>query len=101
MKTLTKRRAVITTIVEIPPGTHLDRDAIWTTREKRRVPVKMMTRSHLLNTIRVLQGKSPHGTVYRCSDRTRAAWVNLMLYEALSRGLIFYNDWKKGLMTIG
>jgi hypothetical protein len=46
-----------------------------------------MTDSHLLNTIRVLRGKSPIGTTFKCDDVLRREWLNVMANEAYARGL--------------
>ena len=63
-------------------------DVIWTTRDKRRIPVREMETSHLHNTVRMLKGESPIGTVYRCDGITRANWIEIMTIELEKRGAI-------------
>ena len=65
----------------------LSSDSYWTTRERRRVRVCDMDDPHLLNTIRVLRGKSPHGTKWNGDSVRRREWLNVMANEAYSRGL--------------
>lgn len=65
----------------------LSRESIWTTKDKQRIPVYQMKDSHLLNTIRVLQGKSPLGTTWSGDAICRREWLNVMANEAYARGL--------------
>lgn len=63
------------------------RDSIWKTKEGQLVRIREMTDHHLLCTIRVLRGKSPHGTRFICGVVVRREWLNAMANEAYSRGL--------------
>lgn len=65
----------------------LTADSIWVTRDKQRISVRQMTDSHLLNTIRVLRGKSPIGTRFITDPVRRRAWLNVMANEVYARGL--------------
>lgn len=65
----------------------ITRDSIWRTQTGVRVRIADMADSHLLNTIRVLRGKSPRGTTFRTDDVRRRDWINAMANEAYSRGL--------------
>jgi hypothetical protein len=65
----------------------LSSDSIWTTKERQRIPIYKMGDSHLLNTIRVLRGKSPIGTTWSGDNVRRREWLNVMANEAYSRGL--------------
>lgn len=62
-------------------------DSIWTTSDGMRVAIRDMSNSHLLNTIRVLRGKSPVGTKFHTDDVRRRQWINAMANEAYARGL--------------
>lgn len=62
-------------------------DRIWTTREGKKIPVSQMSDSHLLNTIRMLRGMSPIGTVFRTTPERRRDWINCLANEAYARGL--------------
>lgn len=61
--------------------------AVWTTRERVRIPVTEMEDSHLANAIAMLEGRSIIGTVYRCSVDVRAKWIKIMRQEAFRRHL--------------
>lgn len=66
----------------------ITRDSEWVTRDKKRVRIYEMEDPHLLNTIRVLRGKSPVGTTLTFFDeRLRREWLNAMANEAYARGL--------------
>lgn len=65
----------------------ITRDSEWVTRDKKRVPICKMDDSHLLNTIRVLRGKSPVGTTWSGDSVRRREWLNAMANEAYARGL--------------
>ena len=62
-------------------------ESYWTTRERQRVRVYDMADSHLLNTIRVLRGKSPLKTRWSGDPVRRREWLNVMANEAYRRGL--------------
>ena len=64
-----------------------NRDSIWTTSSKKRLPISAMDDHHLLATIHVLRGKSPIGTVWNGDLIRRRGWLNAMANEAYSRGL--------------
>ena len=68
-------------------GGPLSRESPWRCKDGAVVFVKDMTDGHLLNTIRVLQGKSPHGTTYRTTEECRKEWTQVMCNEAYRRGL--------------
>lgn len=68
-------------------GQELSRESIWRCMDGRRVAIKDMTDSHLLNTIRVLDDRSPVGTVYKCTPERRRQYLNVMANEAYRRGL--------------
>lgn len=65
----------------------ITRDSVWVTKDRQHVPISEMTNSHLLNTIRVLRGKSPSGTTWSGDAVHRRGWLNAMANEAYSRGL--------------
>jgi hypothetical protein len=65
----------------------ITRDSVWITKEKRHIPIREMDDHHLLNTIRVLRGKSPIGTRLVIDAVHRCEWLNAMANEAYSRGL--------------
>jgi hypothetical protein len=65
----------------------ITRDTPWITKEGKRVPIRNMTDTHLLATIRVLRNLSPIGTTFRTDDVRRREWVNVMANEAYARGL--------------
>lgn len=62
------------------------RDSRWTTKDKRQVPVREMDNKHLINTIRMLCGASPHGTVW--TGERSGEWLAVMAEEAFRRGLV-------------
>jgi len=64
----------------------LSRDSFWITKDKQRVRVCDMRDSHLMNTLVMLCGKSPIGTVWH-GDNPRE-WLEVMAVEAVRRGLI-------------
>ena len=68
-------------------GGPLSRESPWRCKDGAVVFVKDMTDGHLLNTIRVLQGKSPHGTTYKTTEERRKEWTQVMCNEAYRRGL--------------
>jgi hypothetical protein len=60
----------------------------WLTRDGHHVLVQEMDDEHLLNTIAVLKGDSPVGTVVRFrSERHRKEWLTVMTAEAKRRKL--------------
>lgn len=64
------------------------RESIWTTATGRRVAIKDMEDSHLLNIIRCFRDMSPHGTRVAPTDPAmRRHWVNALANEAYRRGL--------------
>ena len=65
----------------------ISRDSVWTTKDLKRIPIYRMTDDHLLNTIRVLRGKSPLGTTWSGDAVRRRDWLNAMANEAYARGL--------------
>lgn len=62
-------------------------DPIWRTKDGVDVAVSEMDDSHLLNTVRVLRGISPHGTTFSTTLARRRRWVDVMANEAYRRGL--------------
>lgn len=66
----------------------ITRDSIWVTAEGRRIAVKDLEDSHLLNIIRCFRDMSPHGTKVAPLDvEGRMRWVNALANEAYARGL--------------
>ena len=63
-------------------------DVIWTTKDKRRIPVREMQTSHLHNTVRMLKGESSRGTIYICDGITRRNWIDIINIELEKRGAI-------------
>lgn len=63
------------------------RESVWTTRDGKRIAIKDMEDSHLVNTIRVLKGESPIGTRFNTDPVTRRQLLNVMCNEAYRRGL--------------
>jgi hypothetical protein len=61
--------------------------SFWRTKDGQRVRVADMADSHVLNTIRVLRGFSPHGTTVKLDDVERRRWLNVMANEVYRRGL--------------
>jgi hypothetical protein len=86
---LVKTRGIL---VDLEPLLEFQRalsgDVIWTTRDRRRMPVKEMKTSHIHNTVRMLKGQSPHGTRYRCDDLTRTNWIEIFNIELEKRGAL-------------
>ena len=64
---------------------HLTRESQWQRRDGTLIRVCDMGDDHLLNTIRVLQFKSPIGTIVRFSAMARKAWIKVMTKEVNSR----------------
>ena len=64
----------------------LVREPVWVTRDGRPYRITEMTDSHLFNTIRMLCGQSPIGTVFRTTNRLRWMWVLVITREAHRRG---------------
>ncbi len=60
---------------------------VWVTQERERVPVVEMTDKHLLCTIRMLRGRSPHGTTWHARPATKQKWLDVLTEEAYRRGL--------------
>jgi hypothetical protein len=69
--------------VDAPP---LSRESIWQCYDGTRLPIKDMETSHLLNTIRCLLGKSPHGTVIKTGRHKRKHLIQVMCNEVYRRG---------------
>lgn len=65
----------------------ISRTSYWVTKEHKRIRVYEMEDSHLLNSIRVLRGKSPIGTIWSGDNVRRREWLNVMANEAYARGL--------------
>lgn len=65
----------------------ITRETIWVTKDRQRIPIKDMADSHLLNCLRVLVGKSPHGTTFKCDPVMRRELLNVMCNEAYRRKL--------------
>lgn len=68
-------------------GPEITRESLWRMRDAQEVYVKDMENEHLLNTIRMLQGRSPIGTVFGVVISRRRAWISVMTNEAYRRGL--------------
>lgn len=60
---------------------------MWITRDGDHIQIKHMDDGHLLNTIRMLEGYSPHGTNIKMSPEWRRRFINAMCNEAYRRGL--------------
>ncbi len=78
-------------IAEAAPDGQIDppeisRESLWTCKDKTQMPIKAMTSSHLLNTIRVLLKKSPKGTKYHTDGITRKHLIQVMCNELYRRG---------------
>jgi len=66
----------------------ITRDSIWRTAAGKRIAVKDLKDSHLLNIIRCFRNMSPHGTkVFPTDPVQRRLWVNVLSNEAYHRGL--------------
>jgi hypothetical protein len=63
------------------------RHSKWLTMDKKKIAVKDMTDSHLLNTIRVLRGHSLKHTLWCGPVEMRRHWLNVMANEAYRRKL--------------
>lgn len=59
---------------------------VWRTKDGVDVAVSEMGDSHLLNTIRVLRGISPIGTLFSTTLARRRRWVDVRANEAYFRG---------------
>ena len=73
--------------IQAVSGKELSRESIWCCMGGRLVVIKDMSDSHLLNTIRVLDGRSPIGTTFKCDPVRRREYLNVMANEAYRRGL--------------
>lgn len=71
-----------------PRPNEITRESIWTTATGKRIAVKDLEDSHLLNIIRCFRAMSPHGTKVAPTNKARRrAWVNALANEAYARGL--------------
>lgn len=74
-------------IAEISSSGLITRESLWKTREGVIVAIKDMADTHLLNLIRVLQNRSPHGTIIVYNQISRRRLLNTVANEAYRRGL--------------